>query len=242
MTRVVVKQPGERLVEREVFDRAAVRVDVLDAAARGLVPGAIALVPVATIAGNAVEIALVSGTDGERYLVTLRVEDAAGQLLEREIEVAVVESVWALPDGGAPYLSIGDFVRRYGLDEVVKMTDGTGAGRIDRDLLTGALSDAQAIVDAHLAGRYQLPLATVPAMIALIVADLARARLYPRGAPEGVADAAKAAERRLERYQSGAMTLDVATAGVAQPEPAESVTPILISPGQRQYSDGLADY
>lgn len=242
MTRVVVKQPGERLVERETFAAAAVRVDQLAVQARGLVAGAAALQAVATLGGATVQLALSAGADGERYLVTLRAELAGGAVEERELEVAVVDFGWALPGGGAPYLSIGDFVARFGLDEVVRMTDAAGAGRIDRELLTRALADAQAIADAHLAGRYLLPLAAVPPIVALAVADLARNRLYPRGAPDGVAEQARAATRLLERIQAGQMVLDAAAAGAAPPAEAPSAAPVLIAPGQRRYPDGLEGY
>lgn len=235
----IIKQPGEQLQEAAPFPAAVTVVQSVAAMARGLVPGSAALTVVGVISSGQAIVTIGGGSDGERYLVTIRAGDAAGQVIEAEIEVVVIEGSWALPDGGAPYLTITAFVDRFGLDEVVRMTDGDGAGRIDRKLLIAALIDAQAVVDAHLAGRYALPLATTPPVIALAVADLARARLYPRGAPDGVGDAAKSALRMMERIQGGQMTLGVAAADV----PATATeTPILISKGTRQYPNGLAGY
>jgi len=238
----LVKQPAEVLRPAPAFDTSAPIAAVLatSVATRGLVAAAAALVAEATITAGVVTLAVRGGTDGERYLVTVRVRDQAAAELESEVEVAVVDGAWAMPDGGAAWLSIDAFVRKFGLPEVVAMTDGSGAGRIDRALLIAALTDAQAIAEAEVAGRYALPLATVPAVVQLAIADIARARLYPRGAPDGVAEAAKAATRTLERIGSGALKLGVPAADA----PAEAVTeaPVVFIPGRRQYPDGLADY
>lgn len=241
MLTTIVKQPRETLRPVPTFDTTAPIAAVLGVTvvARGLVTGAAAVTAAATVTAGVATLSLSGGSDGERYLVTTRVRDAAGAELESETEVAVIEATWALPDGGVPWLSIVDFVRKFGLDEVVRMTDATGAGRIDRDLLTGAMADAQAIAEAHLASRYALPLATVPPIVALAVADIARNRLYPRGAPEGVDTAAKAAMKSLENIRDGKLAL--AIDGV-QPVAAASDAPVLIAPGRRQYPDSLADY
>ncbi|HEU4958968.1 MAG TPA: DUF1320 domain-containing protein [Sphingomonas sp.] len=235
-----LKQPGETLRFAPAFATTAALVQLVDVTveARGLVPGAPACQAQGEIAGGVLELVVAGGGDGERYLVTARVDDADGQTLESELEIAVIESAWQLPDGGTPYLSIGDFVARFGLDEVVRMTDPDGSGRIDRDLLTNALADAQAIADAELAGRYAVPLATVPKVIELAIADIARARLYPQGAPDGVDRAAKAAARSLERIASGELTLGLPE----RPAEAASDTPVLIAPGRRVYRDGCGDW
>ncbi len=88
--------------------------------------------------------------------------------------------------------------------------------------------------------RYALPLATVPRILEMAVGDLARARLYPRGAPEGIADQAKAAMALLVRIQKGDATLGVPAADA----PAEAVSdaPVVIAPGQRAYPNWLKDY
>ena len=245
MLTTLVKQPSETLRPAPAFDTDAPIAAVLGVtvAARGLIPGAAALAAAATLAAGLVTLSLAGGTDGERYLVTVRVSDAAGAELESEVEVAVIDATWALPGGGAPYLLITDFVARFGVDEVVRMTDATGSGRIDRELLTAALADAQAVADFHLGARYRVPLASVPPIVALAIADLARARLYPRGAPDGVAEAAKAATRLLERVQSGAAPLAGLPPGAGAPAAeAPSEAPVLFFSAGRAYPDGLADY
>ena len=242
MLTTLVKQPAEQLRHQPAFTTLSPIATVLSIAVapRGLVPGASALTAVEVTGAGAAAVWLAGGGDGERYLVTVRVQDAAGETLESEVEVAVIEAAWALPDGGAPWLSIVDFVKRVGLDEVTRMTDASGAGRVDRDLLTAALADAQTIAEPFLAGRYALPLAAVPPLVALVVADLARERLYPNTAPDGVARAATAARKTLERVQDGSLPLPIA--GAAGPAEAPGDAPIVISPGRRAYPDALADY
>lgn len=235
-----IKQPAETLKVAPAFDTRDPLIEVVSivVAARGLVVGAPPITALGTVAGGIATISMVGGVDGERYLITVRATDAGGKLLESELEVAVVDATWQLPDGGAPYLSIGKFVDHFGLDEVVAMTDANGSGRIDRALLISALTGAQAIADSNIASRYSVPLETVPPIVELAIADIARARLYPRGAPDGVADAAKAAVRTLERIASGALPL-----GVAQPPaPVASDTPILTFGGNRAYPDNLVDF
>ena len=241
MLQTIVKQPAEQLRHQLPFATSAAigAAGAVSVAPRGLVPGAAALVASAAVMAGAFILQIAGGGDGERYLVTARATDTSGELLESELDVAVVEATWALPDGGAPYLSIGDFVERFGFDEVVAMTDATGAGRIDRPLLTRALADAQAIAEGYLAGRYALPLASVPPLVALAIADIARARLYPRGAPEGVAGNAAASTKLLQSIQAGTMPL--AITGASAPE-APSDAPVVSIPGRRAYPDGLAGY
>lgn len=236
---VTLKQPSETMKLMLPFAGGAVVAELLDVAAvaRGLVADAPALQVTGNLFAGAVNIDVSGGGDGERYLITGRARMADDQECEAELEIAVIDLAWTMPDGGAPYLTIEGFVRRFGLDEVVRMTDD-GTGRIDRDFLVSKLIDAQALVDAHLATRYQLPLTGGALVIEMAIADLARARLYRGAPPEGVADAAKIAMRTLERIQSGQLSIAAETAVVEQ----TSADPILFAPGQRQYPSGLRDY
>lgn len=236
----ILKQPFETLHHPVRFGAGFAPTGVISATAqaRGLVAGALVLGVAWVLAGDVVTLELSGGSDGETYLVTLRTSHADGGEAEGEVEVVVIDAAWAMPDGGAPYLSIAEFVDRFGLPEVIRMTDGLGDGRIDRAMLVAALINAQATADAHIAARYALPLQAPGQIIKKIVGDLARAELYPGGAPDGVADAARLAMRMLERMQTGAMPIPAAEV----PQAAASDTPILIAPGRRAYPDGLGGY
>lgn len=184
-----------------------------------------------------------AGADGETYRVSIDGfggPDRGDAVTRIDLDVQVIDPDWTMPDGGVAYLTIAEFVDRVGLDEAVAMTDRAGAGRIDRGYLVAALRDAQALVDLNLAARYAVPIAIVPDAIKTAIADLARARLYPRGAPDGVSDAAKAATALLARIAGGALPLPLPAGQTAAS--ADSVAPVLFTPGTRQYPDGLADY
>jgi len=235
----LLKQPSEALKRMLPFAGAAeiVRLIEVAAVARGLVSGSAALVVAGALTAGALFLDIAGGSDGERYLVTARAEDAGGEIREAELEVAVIDGAWTMPDGGAPYLSIAEFVAKFGLEETVRMTDAEGSGRIDRQMLVSALSGAQAIADVHISARYAVPLATVPEIVKVALGDMARARLYPRGAPEGVAEQAKAGLKLLERIGEGRLPLPA----LAPTPAAPSNSPILINQGHRQYPSGSLD-
>ena len=236
----LIKQPAEELKRNLAFEGAAAIVSIVDvsAAKRNLVAGSAGLIVAGELVGGMLFVTMGGGTDGERYLVTGRVEDAGGEIREAELELAVIDGQWVMPDGGVAYLSISEFVAQIGLEEVVRLTDVAGDGRIDRALLVGTLAAVQAIADAYLAARFAVPLAAVPAIVKTAIGDMARARLYTRGAPEAVDGAGKAAVKLLERISEGKLPLP----GVEAPAQAPSSAPVAVAPGTRQYPDGLAGY
>lgn len=236
----ILKQPSEELRRPITFNGVSTitALHSVTSVARGLVAGSAELGVVPQLFAGAVTLVISGGSDGERYLVTAVADDAEGTRAETELEIVVVDAAWAMPDGGAPYLSITDFVMRFGLPEIVRATDPDGSGRLDRDMIVSALMSAQATADAHIAGRYAVPLTDVPLIVKTIVGDLAIVALYPNGAPDGLAKQAAASTRMLERIQDGKMPIPAVT----PPVEASSDDQILIAPGRRAYPDGLAGY
>lgn len=240
MADLIIKLPAGQMVEVLTFAQGATAITSVSIVPRGLIPGAALLEITASIAAGAVSLAIEGGTDGERYDVTVTVEHASGPDTERAFTIAVIDPDWQMPDGSAAYLSIVEFIDRFGLDETITATDASGAGTIDRKLLIGALSDAQAEIDAELAARYALPLAIVPAIVKAMVADLAAVRIYRRGAPDHILDQAKVQRRKLERISSGALPLPLPAGTTA--EGATSDAPIAWHSSGRTYPGALADY
>jgi phage gp36-like protein len=234
------KQPSETVKRPLPVDGAGAIASIVQVAAmsRGLVAGSAPLSAAGSIEAGALFVELAGGTDGERYLVTAQVEDSAGELREAELEIAVLDYTWAMPDGGDGYVSIKYFVDLFGLEETVRMTDVAGSGRIDRAFLVSKLVAAQAVADAHLSARYAVPLAEAPELVKAAIADMARGRLYPNGVPDDVAKAAAAALRTLERISEGKLPLPSAT----PLEKVASSAPILVSAPPRTYPNRLADY
>lgn len=226
-----LKSPQETLVEDL---GVALSVASVSSDARGLVSGSGALDLDDAITGGRATLTIGGGTDGEIYLITALLGTIAGDR-EAQIELAVVDGSWTMPDGGAPMLSIAAFVGRFGLDEVIRLTDA-GDGRIDREMLISALSDAQAMAEAYLADRYTLPLAVVPSIVEMIVADLAHVRLYRRELPKNVEDVQKIAMRNLEAIATGKIKLGIS------PAPSTSADPVVVAPGTPAYPDRLKGY
>jgi phage gp36-like protein len=184
----------------------------------GLVPGAKGITATPTLVSGQVSLALAGGSDGERYDVSVRATLAAGAVGEREISIVAITSSWIMPDGSNGWLSLTGFIERFGLEETIIATDREGSRTIDRAYLIGAMRDAQAECEAFVAAHYALPLSAVPGLLQTAVADLARVRLYPRGVPDGVAAAATAQRRILERISTGGLPLP----GVGGTAPATS--------------------
>lgn len=244
---IAVKQPADIAQIIVTFALADVNGGVaVSVFARGLVPGAPALTAISdgVVAANStdVKIRIGGGGAGERYLVTVTATDDAGLVEEQEAEIAVLALEWVMPGGGAPWLTVAEFVGRFGLEETVRMTNVRGDGRIDGAYLIAALIDAQAVAEAYISGRYAVDASggsvNVPTLLKSIIADLARMRLYPQGAPEGIDVAAKAAMRNLDKIQSGMLTLGPQAAPSSQPVDA----PVRFRAGQATYANRLNEY
>jgi len=70
------------------------------------------------------------------------------------------------------YATSDDLAARFGATELDQLADRNGDGLPDDGVVQGALADADAEIDAYLAGRYPLPLAHVPPVLARIACDM----------------------------------------------------------------------
>lgn len=96
---------------------------------------------------------------------------------------------------------------------------------VDTTVVDSCIRYAGELIDAHLRGRYTLPLAEVPTVLRDIAITLSRYRLYarrPEGAiPDAVKDDNKEARRQLEAIRAGNLTLGMQTTQKDMPEPGE---------------------
>lgn len=106
-------------------------------------------------------------------------------------------------------------------------------------IIEARLQDASDLIDGYLQSRYALPLATVPKVLEHYTCDIARHLLYRGNAPDHVGDRQAAVMKALERINSGAVNLGLATSN--QPAPSTG-GPASISPGRVFTSDSLSDY
>lgn len=131
------------------------------------------------------------------------------------------------------YAALSDLIARFGELELIQLTDAATPGIVDETVVARALADAEALVDGHLGGRYSLPLATVPPVLAGAVCDIARARLYKDVVPEAVENRHDAALTYLRQLGQGKITLG------ASPEPASTNDARIVSAPRRREGLGL---
>ena len=113
-----------------------------------------------------------------------------------------------------PYCTQDDILQQLDEDTLVQLTDDEGSGSVDTDVVTRAISDADATIDAYCQGRYSVPLEPVPGMIRKISVDISIYNLYSRRAdsvPENRLERYKNAVRFLEKVASGQISLGAAT-------------------------------
>jgi phage gp36-like protein len=105
------------------------------------------------------------------------------------------------------YATQSDLELRFGAAELAQLTDPASGTTIDVAVVARALADADAEIDTRLAGRYALPLASVPAVLVRIAADLARYFLWDVHANEQVRHRYRDATALLDKIGAGAVEL-----------------------------------
>jgi phage gp36-like protein len=138
------------------------------------------------------------------------------------------------------YATQTDMTERYGAVELAQLTDRSAGLVIDTTVLARALADADAEIDGYLATRYTLPLASTPAVLVRLAADIARHSLYGNGVTEAVRNRYQDAVSLLKRISSG----DVQLAGESQvPVSGGSGNAVAARTPERVFSaTQLADY
>jgi phage gp36-like protein len=117
------------------------------------------------------------------------------------------------------YCTLAQLTDRYGEAKLRQLTDRATppAGTIDATVVDRALADADAAIDGYLAGRYVLPLAEVPMLLADLAQAIAIYKLHSTSVTEKIKDDYDAAMRTLREIANGTVRL-----GVAGIEPAAS--------------------
>lgn len=111
-------------------------------------------------------------------------------------------------------------------DVLIQLTDDTDAGAVNDAIVAKAIDRADAEVDGHCQGRYDIPLSPAPDTIRDRSVDIAIYHLYSRrGEPPGnIVERYKAAIRFLEKIATGAIRL-----GALTPVPTDGNQPIRVN-------------
>lgn len=105
------------------------------------------------------------------------------------------------------YANVNDMVSRFGETEMIHASDRGATNQIDATVVGNAINDAVAVIDGHLAGRYALPLSTVPAILTRLCCDLARYYLDDLTVPEKIQNNYDNAMNTLGDIAKGKMSL-----------------------------------
>ncbi|MGX8940548.1 gp436 family protein [Symbiopectobacterium sp. Eva_TO] len=103
------------------------------------------------------------------------------------------------------------------------LTGGRLPNAINDKVLNDAIRYADELIDAHLRGRYVLPLESVPTVLRDMAVNLVTHRLYlrrPEGQlPEAIKEVYRGSLKMLEALRDGKLTLGIAAGGQVLPEP-----------------------
>lgn len=110
------------------------------------------------------------------------------------------------------YTDLAALTARFGADMLIRATDRAEVptGAIDEAVVAKACADATALIDGYLAGRYSLPMAEVPPLIAALAEDIAIWRLHPYETDPKLKADYEAAMRSLRDISDGKLRLPVA--------------------------------
>lgn len=113
------------------------------------------------------------------------------------------------------YATPDNMLSRFGEQDLALLTEREDSvpGEINLALLEQSLRDASAEIDGYIAGRYVLPLTTVPAVLERNCCDIARYFLYGDKAPEQVEKRYAAVVKFLTAVSKGDISLGLADTG-----------------------------
>lgn len=115
------------------------------------------------------------------------------------------------------YATLQQLTDRYGAGMLVMLTDhaAVATGEIDETVVARALADTDALIDLHLKGRYALPLAEVPPMLADIAQAIAIWKLHRHEPDRKIEADYRDAMKLLVEIRDGRLRLSIE--GVAPP-------------------------
>lgn len=114
------------------------------------------------------------------------------------------------------YCDQDDILEQVDSETVIQLTDDSDVGVIDESIVTRAIERADAEINAHCQGRYDIPLDPVPDIIRDKSTDIAIYHLHSRRGdpPANVVERYKIAIRFLEKIATGGIQLGTATPAV----------------------------
>jgi len=114
-----------------------------------------------------------------------------------------------------PYATIAAMQQRFGERELIYLSerDDAPVDVINTAVIEQAITDASDVIDGYLAGRYELPLVTVPNLLEQFCCDIARYKLGTNDTPEHIETRHKDAIKFLTSVAKGELSIGVNALG-----------------------------
>lgn len=113
------------------------------------------------------------------------------------------------------YATIAAMQQRFGERELIYLSerDDEPVDVINIAVIEQAITDASDVIDGYLAGRYELPLVTVPNLLEQFCCDIARYKLGTNDTPEHIETRNKEAIKFLTSVAKGELSIGVNALG-----------------------------
>lgn len=113
------------------------------------------------------------------------------------------------------YATITAMQQRFGERDLIYLSEreDTPANVINTAIIEQAINDASDVINGYLAGRYELPLVTVPNLLEQFCCDIARYKLGTNDVPEHVETRYKDAIKFLMSVAKGELSIGVDALG-----------------------------
>lgn len=113
------------------------------------------------------------------------------------------------------YATITAMQQRFGERELIYLSerDDAPVDVINTAVIEQAITDASDVIDGYLAGRYELPLVTVPNLLEQFCCDIARYKLGTNDTPEHIETRNKEAIKFLTSVAKGELSIGVNALG-----------------------------
>ncbi len=134
------------------------------------------------------------------------------------------------------YSTLADIKKLIPEDVSIQLTDDEGSGTVNQTRVDEAIAQADGEINGYLAGRYTVPLSTVPALIRKFSVDIAIYNLYSRKTED-------MPKTRVDRYNNAIRTLEAIAKGTislgVSPDPGDEMQiKTSTSEDDRKFSQG----
>ena len=116
-----------------------------------------------------------------------------------------------------PYCTLEDILDSMDENDVILHTDDADTGAVNTDATDKAIAGADALIDAHIASKYSIPLSPVPDIINSLAVDIAIYKISSRrgAVPEEIRTKYSDAVKFLEKVATGKVVLPGAASAPA---------------------------